>query len=79
MKLPRRFLVFLHNQLHALRFRQARRRALKGSRWDRLSRAERHRIAVRSGVSASLADTWARIRFRNLPEGWRETILENCR
>ena len=79
MKNLRFIFVKLHDLFHAARFQRAKVRASKGSRWNRLSRAERHRVAVISGISASIADTWARIRFRDLPEGWRERLLENCR
>jgi hypothetical protein len=79
MKTLRLILTWLHDRIHDVRFQRAKVRASKGSRWNRLPRAERRRVAVRSGVSASIADTWAKIRYRDLPEGWRERVLENCR
>lgn len=79
MKTIRHILAWLHDRIHAARFQRAKVRASRGTRWDRLPRAERRRVAVRSGVSASIADTWAKIRYRDLPEGWREKVLENCR
>lgn len=77
VKILRVILAWLHARIHAARFAAAKRRASRGSRWDRLPRAARRQVAIRSGVSAGLADTWAAIRYRDLPEGWKEKLLEN--
>ena len=72
---------FLHRKTYAGRLaiaehksKAARRKALG---WDRLSRDQRRKVALAAGVSERIADVWAKIRYRDLPEPWRDVILRN--
>lgn len=50
---------------------------LKRIAWDRLSRAKRRKVAIAAGVSEKIADVWAKIRWQDIPEGWKGALLTN--
>lgn len=45
--------------------------------WDRLSREKRRRVAIAAGVSERIADVWAKILWRDIPEGWQDALISN--
>jgi len=45
--------------------------------WDRMKPAKRRVVALAAGVSESLADTWSRIKWRDIPEGWRDALISH--
>jgi len=45
--------------------------------WDRMKPANRRLVALAAGVSESLADTWSRIKWRDIPEGWRDALISH--
>jgi hypothetical protein len=45
--------------------------------WDRMKPAKRRLVALAAGVSESLADTWSRIKWRDIPEGWRDALISH--
>jgi len=42
-----------------------------------MSPAKRRLVALAAGVSESLADTWSRIKWRDIPEGWRDALISH--
>lgn len=50
---------------------------LKRIAWDRLSREKRRKVAIAAGVSERIADVWAKILWRDIPEGWKGALLSN--
>lgn len=50
---------------------------IKRISWDRLPRAKRRKVALAAGVSEKIADVWAKIRWRDIPEGWKGALLTN--
>lgn len=50
---------------------------LKRIAWDRLSKEKRRKVAIAAGVSVRIADVWAQIRWRDIPEGWKGALLTN--
>jgi hypothetical protein len=45
--------------------------------WDRLSREKRRKVAIAAGVSESIAGVWAKIRWRDIPDGWHDALISN--
>jgi len=45
--------------------------------WDRMKPAKRRLVAIAAGVSESLADTWSHIKWRDIPEGWRDALISH--
>jgi hypothetical protein len=45
--------------------------------WDRMKPAKRRLVALAAGVSESLADTWSRIKWRDIPDGWRDALISH--
>jgi hypothetical protein len=45
--------------------------------WDRMKPAKRRMVAIAAGVSESLADTWSRIKWRDIPDGWRDALISH--
>jgi hypothetical protein len=45
--------------------------------WDRMKPAKRRLVAIAAGVSESLADTWSRIKWRDIPDGWRDALISH--
>jgi len=45
--------------------------------WDRMKPTKRRLVAIAAGVSESLADTWSRIKWRDIPEGWRDALISH--
>lgn len=45
--------------------------------WNRLSRAKRRKVALAAGISERIADVWAKIRWDDIPEGWKDALLSN--
>lgn len=50
---------------------------LKRIAWDRLSKEKRRKVAIAAGVSEKIAGVWAQIRWRDIPEGWKDALLSN--
>lgn len=45
--------------------------------WDRMPRPKRRKVAIAAGVSERIADVWAKIRWRDIPEGWKDALIAN--
>lgn len=50
---------------------------LKRISWNRLTREKRRKVAIATGISPKIADVWSRIRWHEIPEGWKDALISN--
>lgn len=69
---------FIHGKTYAGKLAIAGHRAARADRqsgkWNRMTREKRRAIAMAAGVSSSIAGEWAKLKFRDLPDGWHDAI-----
>lgn len=76
MKAKRKNALFsFHPSLVPAKLRRLDR--LKRISWDRLSKDKRRKVALAAGISQKIADVWAQIRWRDIPEGWKDALITN--